>query len=63
MPAPNKRKLAYRHTFTGPQGSEVLQDLLRHAEDAKDPVVRCGRMDMIARIVREAGKRIEEITE
>ncbi len=46
------RAEAYRAVTSVPQWREVHLDLLRWAALSTDPVVRCGRYETIARLVR-----------
>ena len=53
---------AYRKTFSNMESAQVLHDLRSFAEDIVDPVVRCGRLDMLARIYMQCGKRVPDQT-
>ena len=49
---------AYRQTFSTDASATVLTDLAEFADSCKDPAVRAGRMDIIARILLQRGKGI-----
>ena len=60
-PKPEQRlAAAYEQTFSTKESAIVLTDLVSFAEDAKEPAVRAGRMDMIARILLQRRKGIPD---
>lgn len=52
---------AYRDVFGSSLGQIVLNDLVRHTEDADDVAVRAGRQDMVMRILRQI-RRAKEVS-
>jgi len=50
----DRRASAYRMLVQTSGWADVLQEMLAYAERAGDPAVRCGRLDMVAHIIRAA---------
>ena len=49
-----QRADAYRKLVQTPGWADCLQEMLGYAAGEKDPAVRCGRLDMIAHMIRAA---------
>ena len=49
-----RRASAYRMLVQTSGWADVLQEMLAYADRANDATVRCGRLDMVAHIIRAA---------
>jgi len=49
-----RRADAYRTLVQSPGWGDCLQEMLAYADRAQDAAVRCGRLDMIAHMIRAA---------
>jgi hypothetical protein len=49
-----RRATAYRSLVQASGWGDVLQSMLAYANQEKDPAVRCGRLDMVAHMIRAA---------
>lgn len=58
-----RRADAYRSLVQSPGWGDCLQEMLAHADRAQEPAVRCGRLDMIAHIIRAADTAGNILTE
>ena len=50
----DRRASAYRMLVQTSGWADVLQEMLAYADREKDAAVRCGRLDMVAHIIRAA---------
>jgi hypothetical protein len=58
-----RRADAYRRLVQTPGWADCLQEMLGYAERATEPAVRCGRLDMIAHMIRAADTAGNILTE
>jgi hypothetical protein len=58
-----RRADAYRTLVQTPGWGDCLQEMLAYADRATDAAVRCGRLDMIAHIIRAADTAGNILTE
>jgi hypothetical protein len=58
-----RRADAYRTLVQTPGWADCLQEMLAYADRAQDAAVRCGRLDMIAHMIRAADTAGNILTE
>ena len=50
---------AYEKVFGSPEGAQVLGDIVMFAQMEPDASIRCGRLDVIARILRQRQRSLQ----